>query len=184
MLKNPSKKSRAQSAMEYLMTYGWAILIIAVVLGALFSLGVFSGASLTGNACVAASGYYCQNPLYSHATPGNIVTTIGQSTGATWYSANFIFVPQSNSGTSASTGLPYLLTAANIVTFGSGNVPLSSGAQSGISLGVPNTAGTSALGAVSVGTPATGTVWAVYYTTTQAGTPQYAQIATVNLKAT
>jgi len=34
--------SKAQSAMEYLMTYGWAILIIAVVLGALFQLGVFS----------------------------------------------------------------------------------------------------------------------------------------------
>ncbi len=29
--------------MEYLMTYGWAILIIAVVLGALFQVGVFSG---------------------------------------------------------------------------------------------------------------------------------------------
>ncbi len=34
---------KSQSAMEYLMTYGWAILIIAVVLGALFQLGVFSG---------------------------------------------------------------------------------------------------------------------------------------------
>ena len=33
---------KSQSAMEYLMTYGWAILIIAVVLGALFSLGVFN----------------------------------------------------------------------------------------------------------------------------------------------
>ncbi|MEM3781662.1 MAG: hypothetical protein QXT43_01715, partial [Candidatus Micrarchaeaceae archaeon] len=40
----PGKKSqsKAQSAMEYLMTYGWAILIIAVVLGALFELGVFN----------------------------------------------------------------------------------------------------------------------------------------------
>ncbi len=37
---------RAQSAMEYLMTYGWAILIIAVVLAALFSLGVFNTANL------------------------------------------------------------------------------------------------------------------------------------------
>jgi len=37
--KSPAK---AQSAMEYLMTYGWAILIIAVVLGALFELGVFN----------------------------------------------------------------------------------------------------------------------------------------------
>ena len=35
-------KAKAQSAMEYLMTYGWAILIIAVVLGALYQLGVFS----------------------------------------------------------------------------------------------------------------------------------------------
>jgi len=37
--KSPAK---AQSAMEYLMTYGWAILIIAVVLAALFQLGVFN----------------------------------------------------------------------------------------------------------------------------------------------
>ena len=36
----PMKKS--QSAMEYLMTYGWAILIIAVVLGAIYSLGLFN----------------------------------------------------------------------------------------------------------------------------------------------
>jgi len=34
--------SKAQSAMEYLMTYGWAILIISVVLAALFQLGVFN----------------------------------------------------------------------------------------------------------------------------------------------
>jgi len=33
---------KAQSAMEYLMTYGWAILIIAIVLAALFQLGVFN----------------------------------------------------------------------------------------------------------------------------------------------
>ncbi len=35
-------KSKLQSAMEYLMTYGWAILVIAVVLGVLYSLGIFS----------------------------------------------------------------------------------------------------------------------------------------------
>ena len=34
---------KAQSAMEYLMTYGWAILIVAAALGSLFSLGVFNG---------------------------------------------------------------------------------------------------------------------------------------------
>jgi len=34
--------AKAQSAMEYLMTYSWAILIIAVVLAALFQLGIFN----------------------------------------------------------------------------------------------------------------------------------------------
>jgi hypothetical protein len=38
---------RLQSAMEYLMTYGWAILIIAVVLGVLFQMGVFNSSSMT-----------------------------------------------------------------------------------------------------------------------------------------
>jgi hypothetical protein len=38
---------KLQSAMEYLMTYGWAILIIAVVLGVLFQMGVFNSSSLS-----------------------------------------------------------------------------------------------------------------------------------------
>jgi hypothetical protein len=35
-------RARLQAAMEYLMTYGWAILIIAIVLTTLFQLGVFN----------------------------------------------------------------------------------------------------------------------------------------------
>ncbi len=41
-MRSMSGMNRSQSAMEYLMTYGWAILIIAVVLAALFELGVFN----------------------------------------------------------------------------------------------------------------------------------------------
>ena len=37
-----ARRFRSQSAMEYLMTYGWAILIIAVILAAFFELGVFN----------------------------------------------------------------------------------------------------------------------------------------------
>ncbi|MEM3296802.1 MAG: LamG domain-containing protein, partial [Candidatus Micrarchaeaceae archaeon] len=44
----PHKK--LQSAMEYLMTYGWAILVIAVVLGALYSLGVFNSTNFAPKA--------------------------------------------------------------------------------------------------------------------------------------
>ena len=41
-LNGPARARRLQSAMEYLMTYGWAILVIAVVLGVLYSLGIFN----------------------------------------------------------------------------------------------------------------------------------------------
>jgi hypothetical protein len=66
---------RAQSAMEYLMTYGWAILIIAVVLGALYSLGIFNGTNFLGNTCIAGTGYLCSNP--SLATNGILSFTFG-----------------------------------------------------------------------------------------------------------
>ncbi len=48
------RRSKQQSAMEYLMTYGWAILIIAVVLAVLFQLGVFSGGNFTPKAQAGA----------------------------------------------------------------------------------------------------------------------------------
>ncbi|MCD6591193.1 MAG: hypothetical protein J7K72_04445, partial [Candidatus Aenigmarchaeota archaeon] len=39
---------KGQSAMEYLMTYGWAILIVIIVAAALYALGVFNPATFTG----------------------------------------------------------------------------------------------------------------------------------------
>lgn len=39
---------RGQSALEYLMTYGWAIIIIAIVGSALFFLGVFNPIGFAG----------------------------------------------------------------------------------------------------------------------------------------
>ena len=67
--------AKSQSAMEYLMTYGWAILIVAVVLGALYSLGIFNGSNFLGGTCVAAPGYLCSNPLL--ATDGTLSLTYG-----------------------------------------------------------------------------------------------------------
>jgi DNA-binding beta-propeller fold protein YncE len=61
--------------MEYLMTYGWAILIIAVVLGALYSLGIFNGANFIGGTCIPAPGYLCSNPRL--ATDGILSFTYG-----------------------------------------------------------------------------------------------------------
>ena len=52
---------KSQSAMEYLMTYGWAILIIAVVLGALFQLGVFNSMTFAPKAQPGACQVYRPN---------------------------------------------------------------------------------------------------------------------------
>ena len=54
-------RPKSQSAMEYLMTYGWAILIIAVVLGALFSLGVFNGNNFAPKASPGACQVFRPN---------------------------------------------------------------------------------------------------------------------------
>ncbi len=43
-----------QAAMEYLMTYGWAILIVAIVIVALFQLGMFNNSNLTPHATAGA----------------------------------------------------------------------------------------------------------------------------------
>jgi hypothetical protein len=45
-----SARIRSQPAMEFLMTYGWSILIITVVVAALFQLGVFSPTNYTPKA--------------------------------------------------------------------------------------------------------------------------------------
>ena len=133
------KMPRAQSAMEYLMTYGWAILIIAVVLGALFSLGVFGGGSLVGTACVASPGYLCSSPTLG--VNGQISFTFGQNTGSTLYDLEFACA-----ATSGSTGLPAnMLSFSPISSTGAGvantpanyaNSPSSSGFVSGQTISV------------------------------------------------
>ncbi|HUB92475.1 MAG TPA: LamG-like jellyroll fold domain-containing protein [Candidatus Saccharimonadales bacterium] len=57
---------KTQSAMEYLMTYGWAILIIAVVLGALFGLGFFNSTTLAPKVSAGS----CQ--VYRPFGPGTV----------------------------------------------------------------------------------------------------------------
>ncbi|VVB77326.1 Concanavalin A-like lectin/glucanases superfamily protein [uncultured archaeon] len=86
---------RAQTAIEYLTTYGWAILIIATVLGAFFSLGVFNsttflpralagacqvnrpggvGSALLINLNGVCNGAYPQSVAYFKASPAGYVT--------------------------------------------------------------------------------------------------------------
>jgi len=166
------KRLKAQSAMEYLMTYGWAILIIAVVLGALFSLGVFSGSSLLGTSCIASPGYYCQNPVLS--TSGTLTFSFGQNTGATVYNA-IIWV--ANQSTTPGLSTPFF-TAKSFV----GNMSYPNGLTSGqtipVSISLPGYNG------VAIGTPFSGYVWLAYNSMSPSGQANLlAKVATIVVKA-
>ncbi|OIO63458.1 hypothetical protein COT48_06020 [Candidatus Woesearchaeota archaeon CG08_land_8_20_14_0_20_47_9] len=51
----------AQAAMEFLMTYGWAILVVLVVVGALSYFGVLNPKALIPERCTLPSGLTCKD---------------------------------------------------------------------------------------------------------------------------
>jgi hypothetical protein len=69
---------KAQSAMEYLMTYGWAILVLAIVLASLFAINVFNPNTFAPNFCIFPASFSCVVQGLSHTT-GNVAVTVGQS---------------------------------------------------------------------------------------------------------
>ncbi|MDE1865524.1 MAG: hypothetical protein KGH94_02705 [Candidatus Micrarchaeota archaeon] len=70
-----------QSAIEFITTYGWAIVAIVVAMGTLYSLGVFAiGSGNAASGCVVAVGFSCTKPvLYSSGVLVAGVGLIGQT---------------------------------------------------------------------------------------------------------
>ena len=65
---------KGQAAMEYLMTYGWAILVIVIVLAVLWFYLPRLLSMATPAGCVFASGFDCSEPpptIYSDTTENN-----------------------------------------------------------------------------------------------------------------
>jgi hypothetical protein len=179
------KRVKAQSAMEYLMTYGWAILIIAVVLGVLFSLGIFNGNNLLPSACTAYQGYYCTSPVmtYNVNNYAQLTVTLGQATGSSWASP-VVFYCGNQTSTIAATGAGFSGTQ----TVGSlGNniaaapISLSGSFTSGQTETVTMTcAGVGAVGvSPTVGTAVSGYIWAVY---PQSGANVVTRVAAISIK--
>ncbi len=161
MIGKSDEKVRLQSAMEYLMTYGWAILIIAVVLGALYSLGIFSSATFAPQGCIVQPGFECQNPILTTST-GLLTLTFGQSAGSTWSSANIIFVPYGYvySGNYGTTGAAGTWPSNSLGQFASGQTATVSLKLTGLVQGsCPGSTMVSG-GASALSTVCQGTLWA------------------------
>jgi hypothetical protein len=66
---------KTQSAMEYLMTYGWAILIVTLVVGVLYTLGLFNPSSIAPSYCVFSGGaFICKS--FSISSTGYLSLTL------------------------------------------------------------------------------------------------------------
>ncbi len=71
---------RSQSAVEFLTTYGWAFIILMIVLLALFETGFFNPGTYSAQQCVLTSGFGCLNFfLYSN---GLLYVNLQQSLSA------------------------------------------------------------------------------------------------------
>ncbi len=73
---------RGQSALEYLMTYGWAILAVVIIAGALWYLGVFDPSRFAGEKqCGGFSAFTCQDQKMT--TAGALSLVLNNKIGGT-----------------------------------------------------------------------------------------------------
>lgn len=78
-----AKKMKGQSAMEYLMTYGWAILIVIIVAAVLFALGVFNPATYTTTSATGFPGFNVPSGGFQLSSGGILTMQITNGVGAT-----------------------------------------------------------------------------------------------------
>ena len=71
------KNKRGQSALEYLMTYGWALIVIVIVIAALVFL--IQPSQVGGNTCSTTSGILITNHLVAD---GNITLALSNQTAS------------------------------------------------------------------------------------------------------
>jgi hypothetical protein len=134
---------KGQAAMEYLMTYGWAILIVIAVVAALYAMGVFriGGAPVACSPCFsefAFNGYTKSGTSYSTGGGALMITTgpeeinitsvsasggsvaNGFYMGGSWHDSSSIVVPPSTRieliNITNTTGSRVILTVMYIVT--------------------------------------------------------------------
>ncbi len=173
----------AQSAMEYLMTYGWAILIIAVVLASLFELGVFNGSNLSPQACIAQSGFVCKNPVY---TSNGIIFTFGQTTGRDYY-GDWVFVASQGEALNSS-GVPVNFTGHSspydAVQVGSPSNVLIPGQTVTVDFPASDFRAGAVPSSPTIGTPFSGYVWLGYCLSPCTNGPTaYSKVATLTVKS-
>ena len=145
--------AKSQSILEYLMNYGWAILMIAVAALVAYQLGFFEGSNFTPSVCIAQAGFTCSNPIINQT--GYVAADIGNGQGTALYLTGV--------GCSQNDTVPPIMPLANSVYFG----PQQTRRVSFYCLGSQQ---------LSLGAKFSGTLW-LQYNTSSGLTGQIADIA-------
>ena len=111
-LSTARKSKRSQSALEYMMTYGWAILIIIIVAVILYSMGIFNPSSSITTTSIGFSPFTVSSTVCSPAGLSVAIIGGGLPDTATEATISKIYIT-SNTGTTALTK-EYNLTKTTI----------------------------------------------------------------------
>jgi len=65
------RNKRGQAAMEFLMTYGWAILVVLVAIGALAYFGVLNPGRFLPSSCTITPGISCEDFVVQEVSASN-----------------------------------------------------------------------------------------------------------------
>jgi len=76
---------KGQAALEFMMTYGWAIIVVLAAIGALSYFGVLNPSKFTPDTCLASAGFACPGkPIVyagTTATSGSVVFSVVNGLG-------------------------------------------------------------------------------------------------------
>jgi len=88
---------KGQAAMEFLMTYGWAILAAIIAIAVLAYFGVFSPSRYVPNACIVANPWGCNNDDTQALATGNKIVLALINSGGDSYNIMNISIGNCNS---------------------------------------------------------------------------------------
>ncbi|MCW1294430.1 MAG: hypothetical protein QXP07_01125, partial [Candidatus Parvarchaeum sp.] len=94
------KSRRSQSALEYMMTYGWAILIIVIVAVILYSMGIFNPSSSVTTTSIGFSPFVVSSAICNAEGLSLSISTGPLPNTATSVTLNKVYIT-SSSGTNS-----------------------------------------------------------------------------------
>jgi len=77
------RRRRGQAALEFLTTYGWALLIILVMIGAISYFGVMNPSKLLPERCTSSPEFSCQDYELTAVDGGYVNVVLKQGIGKT-----------------------------------------------------------------------------------------------------